>query len=70
MFKIDWSSWNKPITKETCIEDLNRYVKGKHINKTLYKKALSIIEQGYQFQCIVQDNGHLKVLKVNKGIKL
>ena len=70
MFKIDWSSWNKPITKETCIEDLNRYKKGKHISMPLYKKALAIIEDGYQFHCVVEDKGNLKVLQVKKGIKL
>ena len=70
MFTIDWSSWNKPITKETCIEDLNRYVKYKHINKTLYKKALDIIEKGFQCQYYIKDNGHAKVIKVTKSNKL
>ena len=70
MITINWSSWGKPITKESEIEMLNRYKKGKHINMILYKKALSIINQGYQFHCIVEDKGHLKILKVQKGTKL
>ena len=70
MFKIDFSSWDKPITKESEIDMLNRYKKGKHISTPLYKKALAIIEEGYQFHCIVEDKGHLKVLEVNKGNKI
>jgi beta-galactosidase beta subunit len=70
MFTIDWSSWNKPVTKESEIELLNRYKKGKHISMPLYKKALAIINEGYQFQCIIEDKGHIKVLDVKKSNKL
>jgi hypothetical protein len=74
MFKIDWSSWDKPITKETCIKDLNRYVKGKHINMTFYNKALSYINKGFQPAFTVKNAWDsykiMKVVKVNKGSKI
>ena len=70
MFKINWSSWNNSITKKSEIDMLNRYKKGKHISMPLYKKALAIIEDGYQFHCVVEDKGNLKVLQVKKGTKL
>jgi hypothetical protein len=74
MFKINWSSWNKPITKESEIDMLNRYKKGKHINMTFYNKALSYINKGFQPAFTVKNAWDsykiMKVVKVNKGSKI
>ena len=66
MFKIRY----QPDTQQSNIEMLNQYKKYNHISLPLYKKALSIINKGYRVQYVIQDNGHLKVLKVNKSTKL
>lgn len=55
----------------TPLQELNAYKKGNHINSTLYKKALSYLDNGYNYQFIVDSSKEpIKVLKVLKGTKL
>lgn len=55
----------------TPLQELNAYKNGKHINKTLYNKALSYLNNGYSYQLIVDNSKEpIKVLKVLKGNKL
>jgi len=58
-------------TNATLLQELNAYKKYKHINKALYSKALSYLNNGYSYQLIVDSSKEpIKVLKVLKGNKL
>jgi len=58
-------------TNATPLQELNAYKNGNHINKTLYNKALSYLNNGYSYQFIVDSSKEpIKVLKVLKGNKL
>ena len=55
----------------TPLDELNAYKNGKHINTSLYKKALSYLDNGFSYKLIVDSSREpIKVVKVLKGKKL